>query len=113
MVFGEWYMLDGTVRRLPPDASLPTAELERLTAEAALVWARLRRNQQGELDLPGPEDAAAALLAIGEKLDPILALLTDAHLSLPVHMPSGPIPLDRRLQDCLDHAVDHLRQLRA
>ena len=112
MVYGEWYMLDGTVQMLAGQESLPAADLDRLTAVAALVWARLRRNQQGELDLPNPEAAATALLAIGEKLDPMLALFTDDHLALTVNHPTNPTTLDRRLQYLLDHAVDHLHQLR-
>lgn len=113
LVYGEWYMLDGTVQILSR-ASAPDADrLVQSSGEAALLWSRLKRDQQGGLDLPGPEEAATALLAVGEKLDPLLELFTDGHLALTVERQTGTVSMERRLGACLEHAVEHLNQLRS
>ena len=112
MVYGDWFMVNGNVDmliELSDDGSI--VAIERAATEAAAAWARLKREQKGGLELPGPRETAAALQIIGAELDKVLDNFTDADLAKTGMRPKGPTSIGERLQSAIDHNWEHVHQL--
>lgn len=120
MVYGEWWMMDGAINAALEAGAGPIESQLRLAAnEVAAFHARMRRLQQGNLRLPGPQETAQALAITGEQSDKLLQLLSDEHLALVTETPNGaaglrnvPRSVEERIQAAIKHTADHVIQLK-